>query len=160
MSKMSLDMLTVLERCAEIELKNMELYDLFADCFAADVEMARLWRKVARDEEEHANQFRLVAKMRSGGIESVNVDPWKAENAIKVVQSIISAVKRSPPSPEDALRSAIKLEEHLSAFHVECIATFEDEQLKKLFHAMMTVDDTHMKCLKDAYERCIKSRTT
>jgi rubrerythrin len=158
MSKMSIEMLTVLGKCVELELKNMELYDLYADCFSDDLQMARLWRKVAREEEDHANQFKLAAKIKNGGIGSIHVDPWKVENAILMVQSIINAVKSSPPMPEDALRSALKLEEHLSGFHVECVAEFEDEQLKTLFHAMMAVDDEHVKRLREVYEQRIKSR--
>ena len=158
MTKMTIDTMAVLGMCAEIERKNMELYDLFAECFAADAEMAKLWHKVAREEENHANQFQLAAKLREGAIDSVTVDPWRAQNTLKVVQSIIDAVKLRPPTPEDALRSAIKLEEHLAGFHVECVACFEDKHCQKLFHAMMAVDDSHMSHLKEVYERKIKKR--
>lgn len=60
MARISVDTMVVLGKCAEIELKSMELYDLYADCFEHDVDVARMWRKVAREEENHANQFRLA----------------------------------------------------------------------------------------------------
>lgn len=158
MARMSVDMMAVLGKCAEIELKSMELYDLYADCFEHDVDVARMWRKVAREEENHANQFRLAVKMRDGAIGAVTVDPGKVENALRVVQSIIDGVKRTPPTLEAALCSAIELERQLSCLHVDCVVTFEDEQYRKFFHAMMTCDNAHESRLQEAYERQIKTR--
>jgi len=90
-------MMAVLGKCAEIELKSMELYDLYADCFEHDLDIARMWRRVAREEENHANQFRLAVKMKDGAIGAVTVDPGKVENILRLVQSIIDGVKRIPP---------------------------------------------------------------
>jgi rubrerythrin len=155
---MSVDMMVLLGKCAEIELKSMELYDLYADCFEHDVDVARMWRKVAREEENHANQFRLAVKMKDGAIDAVIVDPLKVENALKVVQSCIDGVKQACPTLEDALRLAIELEEHLSCLHVDCVVNFRDEQYKRFFHAMMTCDNAHASCLQEAYAQQIKTR--
>lgn len=67
-------------------------------------------------------------------------------------------MKRTSPTLEDALCSAIKLEKQLSCFHVDCAVTFEDEQYRKFFHAMMTCDNAHEARLQEAYERQIKTR--
>lgn len=158
MGKIAVDTMVLLDRCAEIELKNMELYELYADCFAHDADVARMWSRVAREEENHANQFRLAVKMKEGAIGTVNVDQWRADNTLNVVESIIDGVKRSLPTLEEALRSAIKLEEHLSGFHVECVVNFENEQLRKLFHAMMACDNAHVDRLRNAYEHQLKAR--
>jgi len=158
MARMSVDTMVVLGKCAEIELKSMELYDLYADCFEHDVDVARMWRRVAREEENHANQFRLAVKMKEGAIRAVTVDPWKVDNTLRVLQSIIDGVKRSSPSLEEALRSAIKLEEHLSCLHVDCVVNFEDEQYRKFFHAMMACDNAHASRLQEVYDEQVKTR--
>ncbi|MRR34877.1 rubrerythrin [bacterium] len=158
MARMSVDTMVMLGKCAEIELKSMELYDLYADCFEHDVDVARMWRRVAREEENHANQFRLAVKMKDGAIGAVTVDPGKVEDTLRVVQSIIDGVKQSPPTLEDALCSAIQLEEQLSCLHVDCVVTFEDEQYRKFFHAMMTCDNAHVSRLREAYMQQIKTR--
>jgi len=91
MARMSVDMMALLGKCAEIELKSMELYDLYADSFEHDVDVARMWRKVAREEENHANQFRLAVKMRDGAIGAVTVEPAKVESVLRAVQSSSTA---------------------------------------------------------------------
>lgn len=83
MARMSVDMMAVLDKCAEVELKSMELYDLYADCFEHDVAVARMWRRVAREEENHANQFRLALKMREGAIKEITLDPCRVEYLLK-----------------------------------------------------------------------------
>ena len=158
MARMSVDTMVVLGKCAEIELKSMELYDLYADCFEHDLDVARMWRRVAREEENHANQFRLAVRMKDGAIGGVIVDPGRVEDTLRVVQSIIDGVKQCPPSLEDALRSAIKLEEQLSGLHVDCVVNFENEQCRRFFHAMVTYDNAHASCLQEAYEQQIKTR--
>ncbi|GLI36936.1 rubrerythrin [Geobacter hydrogenophilus] len=158
MARMSVDMMTVLHKCAEIELKSMELYDLYADCFTHDLDIARMWRRAAREEEDHANQFRLALKMRDGVIREVNLDPCRVEYVLKELQFAIDRVKLSCPTLEEAFHSAIKLEEDLSGMHVQYVVDFEDDICRKFFNALMMDDKIHVSRLREAYERQTKTR--
>ena len=152
MARMSVDMMAVLDKCAEIELKSMELYDLYADCFEHDLDVARMWRRVAREEENHANQFRLALKMREGAIKDVTLDPTRVEYILTELQLAIDSVKRACPTLEEALHSAIKLEEDLSRMHVQYVVDFEDEMCRRFFNALMMDDKIHAGRLREAYE--------
>lgn len=153
MTKMSVDMMAVLSRCAEIELKSMELYDLYADCFEHDVDVARMWRRVAREEEDHANQFRFALKMREGAIKGIALDPSRVEYILKELQIAIDRVKLSCPTLEEALHSAIRLEEQLSGMHVQYVVDFEDEKCRKFFNALIIDEKIHVSRLREAYDK-------
>lgn len=156
MGKVCVDIVAVLDTCCRIEESNAELYRIYAEQFSESPDISSLWMKTALEEDNHASQFKLVAKLREGCIDTVVVDRWNADSTLKKVLSIIESVRKTPPSILDALRSAIKLEEHLSSFHVECAICFEDESFKKLFHSMMANDNHHVKKLKDAYDHHLR----
>ena len=156
MNREAMDIVTILDTCAEIEVKSAELYDLLAECFADCEEAARLWHKVAREEDNHANQFRLAARLKEGAIGGLNADLWKVNNMLRIVESIVAGVRKCAPSLEDALRSAIKLEESLATFHLDCIACCTSDSHRQLFRAMMGFDDGHMQCLRDAHDRAVR----
>lgn len=158
MARMSVDMMAVLDKCAEVELKSMELYDLYADCFEHDVAVARMWRRVAREEENHANQFRLALKMREGAIKEITLDPCRVEYLLKDIQGAIERVKRCCPTLEEALHSAIKLEEQLSGMHVQYVVDFQDEMCRKFFNALMMDEKIHVSRLREAYDQQRKAR--
>jgi rubrerythrin len=156
--KLTPDELVVLDTCEKIELVFAELYHYLANTFADDSEIAELWSRTAADEEHHAYQFALAKKIKIGLVDSLKVDRWKAENTLNIVHSVLKSVQEHPPKLEDALRSAIKLEETLSHFHMDCIAFFNDESSQKMFHAMMAADDGHITRLKDTYNLLIQSK--
>lgn len=151
--KMSIDDRKLLDLCRNVEIKNGELYDFFGELFRSEVEISRLWFKTAEEERNHAAQLALAAKVPAGI--TVLVDPWKANNTLKIVTSILDNVRQHPPLLLDALRSAIKLEEHLSSFHLDCVGSFSDESIKQLFHAMMMADDAHVARLRALRDRLI-----
>lgn len=53
---LSLDKLHVLDVCAQIEDKNAELYHLFADYFAYEINVQKLWRGTGRGKSRQPDQ--------------------------------------------------------------------------------------------------------
>jgi len=145
----------VLQTCQNIELSSAELYELFSQLYRDRSTLSRLWTKTALEEHNHAQQFELAWKMKYEPLASVQVDPWKAENALKIVQGILDNVRRTPPTPLDALRSAIKLEQKLAEFHLGYLATFTDEATASLFKAIMAADREHVAALEEAYQELV-----
>ena len=74
------------------------------------------------------------------------------------MNTVIGKVRENPPAVLDALRSAIKLENYLAAFHLECVAVFEDAGCRKMFSAMMSSDNEHIASLQDACDRLAGAR--
>lgn len=154
----NMELVRIMEVCRDIELWCAELYKFYADHFKDNPEISELWKKTADEEDNHANQFTLAIKLRrQGAIDSVMMDPFRAENTLNVIKSIYDGVRHTKPSLEDALRSAIKLEHKLAEFHSVAITCFVDDSFKKMFTAMMKADDYHIGKLQAAYEKIIRT---
>lgn len=148
-----LDVVSLLEICHNIEVSCAEIYRRYADCFPDDEVLRQLWLKTSREEENHAKQFVLAINLRrEGAIAAVNIEMIRAAQVLEMVKGISESIPVSPPAAIDALCTAIKLEEKLSGFHVDAIASFRDESIKKLFHAMMLADNQHLKALETMYQ--------
>jgi rubrerythrin len=143
----------VLDICREIELMNEQLYLYFADLFSENREVTALWVKTANEEANHAKQFELAIKLKNEMLESVSMDAWVVDAASKYVRTLLESVKKSPPSLPDAVQLSIKLEEHLTKLHMDCIAIFTDETHRELFTAMMANDNRHLESLLDAQNK-------
>lgn len=154
----SLDVVSLLEICHNIESCCAEVYQRYADCFTDDEELRQLWLKTCREEENHAKQFVLAINMRREGvIVSVNIEMVRAAQVLEMVKRISASIFLSPPTAIDALRSAIKLEEELSSFHLDALASFQEESMKKLFHAMMLADNHHLQAIEKMYQKRLAS---
>ena len=78
-----------------------------------------------------------------------------AKTILAKILTVYEGVQKSPPSLKEAFRFAIKLEHSLSGYHMESIATFEDENLAQLFTSMMKNDQGHIQMLeKTLHELC------
>lgn len=154
--KKNLEAGRVLEICRDIESVNAQLYDYFAEIFSEDQEISELWRKTAREEENHARQFVLALKMRREQmVDTLYVDGSTAENTLSLVRAIYEEVRISRPTLIDALKSAITLEANLGKFHMTTVGHFVEESHKKLFSAMMKADKRHVEALKECYQRLL-----
>jgi rubrerythrin len=144
----------VLEICRDVELANAELYKYFAEIFNSQQELAELWRKTAREEENHALQFVLAINLCGEEmIDSLAVDDSVAKNMLHIVKSLSDEARKNKTSMLDALRTAIKLEENLATFHMTTAVNFVAESHKKLFAAMMKADKNHLADLREFYMR-------
>ena len=143
----------ILEKCREIELLCKELYDYFTKLFADNEDAVQLWRKTASEEQNHADQFSFALKLKKDIHCLVTVDPKRVESIVSQLQIVIEKVKATPPTFQDALSSAIKLETYLAEFHLVCVVNFEDQSYKSMFNAMMASDQEHIASLQAALDR-------
>jgi len=143
----------LLEKCREVELLCKELYEYFAELYVDNNEAARLWKKTADEEQNHAEQFTMALRLFRGLPCLVTVDPQRVDSIISQLKTVIKKVKHDPPVLQDALCSAINLENYLTEFHLGCVALFVDKSLNDLFSAMMASDDEHIASLQAAYDR-------
>lgn len=151
------DPVTVLQLCRDIEMYCAQIYHEYESRYADDEELRSLWHKTAIEEENHMRTFVMVINMRREHmVIDTHVDPVKAEQILGMLKGIYNKIQEHPPTPIDALRSAIKLEENLSKFHLEAVADFQDEGLKKMFHAMMMADDKHIQAVERLYHERLK----
>jgi len=76
---------------------------------------------------------------------------YKASKLLAKIQSVYTVVQTSPPTLKGALRFAINMEQSLAEYHMNTIATFENEGLERLFSSMMRNDNGHITMLENAY---------
>jgi rubrerythrin len=145
--------LCILETCRDIELLSEQLYSCFAALFSEDKELAALWVKTSSEEANHARQFLLAIRNKKDMLKSVAIDAGPVDRAFKLVSNLLESAKKNPPNAAEALRIAIKLEEHLACMHLECIAVFTEESNKMLFRAMMANDNRHTESLLEAQRK-------
>jgi len=154
----SLEVVTLMQICRDIETYCAEIYHVYAERFGDDEELRELWSKTFAEEENHARQFVLAISMRrEGAVVSLNLDKVRALQVLEMVKSIYSSTLAHLPSKLDALRAAINLEKKLAEFHLAVIAEFQDESLKQLFQAMMLADNQHLQAIENLYRKRLKT---
>lgn len=145
----------ILNICCEIEETCANIYWFFSRLYKDNTEVSEMWSKTAREEENHAEQFKLACRLRGAGINSLKSDLYKAKTILKKVQSIYEGIQNSSPSLKEALRFSIKMEVSLCEYHMSAIANFEDKEIESLFHSMMNNDKGHVLMLENAYKATV-----
>lgn len=148
----------MLEKCREIELLCKELYDYFAELYSDNEAVARLWRKTAMEEQNHADQFTLALKLRKDLPCTVLTNSTRVESVLSQLRAVIAKVRAVRPNLADALSASIKIEKHLVEFHIDCVARFENDSHRKMFSAMMSSDNEHIESLQQEHDRLITAR--
>lgn len=141
-------LLTVLQRCHELELLMGQAYEALARVHAAHPRMRQLWAKTAKEEENHASQFALAMSLGGDVMSSPNVDVGELNQSLLEARSFANEANRGNPRPIDALRKAIELEERMAQFHLHLAVTFQSAAHEKLFRAMMAADKGHISALR------------
>ena len=147
--KLTLNQLHFLDRCAAFEHKCAQLYYYFESLFEGDAELAALWKKTAREEENHAKQFELAVRLQGTGMTEVRTDVSRGMDKLLELEKIVEKIMTVKHSGVEALALAIKLEEQMAKVHMSSIVVFGDRDLKNLFDAMMQSDVQHVSMLED-----------
>lgn len=145
----------VLMGCRELELQASRIYHFFASHFRKDPLQLLFWRKMALEEENHANQFSLAIRLKEDLVKDLRIDDLQTLDALKLATEVLEAVEKEPPSLEKALLLAIEMEEKFVAFHMHSIGTFNGEKYDSLFSSMMDADEDHVNQLWEQYNELI-----
>ena len=144
------DDLELLRLCARIERNCAKLYRYFGKLFGSDREIAALWCRTAIEEDNHAEQFNLAANLKGTNMIGIRVDSLKLMEVLKDTELLLKKVRKSPPTVKEALGMAVDLEDRLSSCHMNTLVVFSDKSLGKLFEAMGSYGNMHLKKLQGA----------
>jgi len=145
--------MTVLSHCRDIERTCAELYEYYAELFKQNPDIAKLWAKTAAEERSHVAQFEMALRLREALVETVFQDAGKVVVVLERFIRFLDKVRNEPPTLEEALCSAIAMEEEVADYHLESIAKFRQESSRQVFHAMMAADHDHLEALEEAYRQ-------
>jgi rubrerythrin len=143
----------VLLGCRAAELAMAALYAALADLHAHAPEIARLWRKTAREEENHAAQFSLLIDGIPHSIQASALDVQTLDDLCSTVAATADEYRRRSPSVRDALAAMIAREETLDRIHAHQAMVFTDSRHQRMFAAMMAADADHVAELRRALNK-------
>jgi rubrerythrin len=146
--KLSTNEVHILDVCCKIEETCAQLYRYFAELHANIPKAGTLWEKTAKEEDSHAEQFRLACRLQGSGMESLKIDTYKATTLYDKILSVYDGVQKTPPTFKEALRFAVKLEKSMADYHMSVVANFKEKSLERLFSSMMRCDKEHMEMLE------------
>ena len=143
----------LLNTCAKIERAVSDLYFQFEHLFIQMPHLAAIWQKTAREELNHEQQFLLAARLYSSQLTpDSTVTHERLNKILDAVRGVHDRVMQNPPSPEQALKLSINLEEQLVETHLKAVLCFDDESVNRLFTAMMSADHEHVSTLQNVLD--------
>ncbi|MBI2838433.1 MAG: DnaJ domain-containing protein [Acidobacteria bacterium] len=135
-----MDAMRVFDRMEAMEYRLSSLYAHYQRLFAADVEAAKLFASLSRDEVSHAGiirfQKRFVAK---GEFPAVSVDLAGVESMITRIDGLMG----ESPSLENALKLALEMEASSAELHYRTAAEQEDSGIAGLVKGLGDQDNKH-----------------
>ncbi|NMC74758.1 MAG: hypothetical protein GYA56_10455 [Geobacteraceae bacterium] len=152
------DIVTILHRCADIEIAMADMYDFFSAAYRDNRDIARLFRKTAAEERNHEYQIRLAIRTCASSIEEMKVPLEEVERHLTFARTTLEKVRETVPDIGDALKISVHTETILSRFHLDTAARFTDESCARLFQAMMAADEGHITSLEKALADYRESR--
>lgn len=142
--------LDILKICRNIESICAELYFLYAEQFGDNPFLHRLWTKTAGEELNHANIIKLAIGCKEIKFIGKEESLAKYHEGEKIIQGVLALAKASQATPLEALESAIEIEKRLSAFHLDSVVDFRDNQEAEFFKALLESDREHVEALINA----------
>jgi rubrerythrin len=149
MAETSADVEHLLEVCRRIEFTLASLYRFLSNLYGDIPDIAAVFLKTANEEENHALQFVHALKLPNV-IEHPTAAAGSEDYLLRDVLDLDAKVRRTPPPPVDALRTAVDLERRLAGYHMDTIGVFRQPRLQEMFKAMMAADKDHVETLTAA----------
>lgn len=139
----------LLKVCHQIELKTGELYKLWSQQDQHPPELLSIWKRLAFEEEQHANEIQLALKLATeNAVNSIRLDEKILTQALDHVNNLIAETKQNPIAEKRALQEAYTIESSLHEAHLIQSIEFADPSMKKLFAALSSGDKSHYETLK------------
>jgi len=142
----------VLRFCQEIETSCSSIYSYFAEIFAEDPALNKLWNKIAAEELNHAQVIAMAMRCKGLILKEKQYDMAKFRNSAKSIREILDNLQNMAPSAEEALCAAIHLEKRLAEFHLDHVLNFTSVSEENFFGQLMEGDKQHIRQLEDAYQ--------
>jgi len=150
--KLPLNKIHALDTCSLIEERCAHIYRHFERMFSDEPDVAALWHKIAKDEDNHAAQFKLAALHLGENNKDIDFKDKKLKAVLDKLDSIHSTVETNPSSLSEAFEIALFIEMELAERHIESILTYGDYGLSDLFIKMEKYDQGHLELLQNAVE--------
>lgn len=147
-----LNKLHTLDTCSLIEERCAHIYRHFERMFSDKPEVAVLWHMIAKDEDNHAAQFKLAALNLGHTKKDVDFKDRKLKAVLDKLDLIHRTVETKFSSLSEAFEIALVIEMSLAERHIESILTYGEYGLSDLFLKMERYDQGHLELLQNAVD--------
>lgn len=143
-------MVRFLASCALVEETSGKIYREMATTAQAakDETLAAVWTAMAADEEDHANQLRMAARLSREDIfeRAVGAIPEPVEMLTRA-ESLLEQVRGGMLNELQMLEVAVELEGEFQKLHAAYALVFKDESMQKMFNALARAEAKHIEGL-------------
>ena len=157
-------MFKFLTACAQVEEMAAQIYRTMQQAAVAEnqADLKKLWEGLAADEEAHAQQLRLAARLSRERVFDLVEPSQEAHPAtlLKRAELMLNYVRSKKLSELEMLHIADELERDFHKIHMSFILLFQDPSMKKMFDALAKADDIHVASLQDRIRRFPKGLAT
>ena len=151
-------MVKFLNTCAQIEETAAQIYHEFASDQKCDEALVAIWQKMAKDEEDHAQQLRLAARLPAKETFTGRRDNGPATDTLKALADGILIKARSEGYELlDMLKTAVILEKEFRKIHATYALEFKNPSLLETFKRLARADAEHLKEL-DAFLKIFREK--
>jgi rubrerythrin len=146
-------MMGFLNDCFKVEKTAAAIYEHLAREHSYSPRICEVFRQLAKDEHQHAEQIGVVINASSQELDAVPAVAGKViDAAVQAAQDMSDSLERGPLSEEQALRLAVQMEKQFALVHVDSAVHFHNPKVKALFAKLSSEDQTHIDRLRDCLE--------
>lgn len=146
-------MVKFLVSCALVEDKAAQIYQALRDAAlsAGDEELAGLWQRMASEEESHAQQLRLAARLSREHVFELLQPGDKAHPAalLELAETLLERARSEQLDELGMLQIGDELETGFHSIHTTYTLLFSDPGLKRMFDALARDDNLHLAGLRE-----------
>jgi len=143
-------MYKLLNKCAWIEEVTAWIYHEFARNKKCDPTLAKIWFKMARDEEAHVQQLLLAIRLLNGNIGKKNNHMSDIiDELLALAKGLLEKAKNEDYEIAEMLKDAVFMESSFLNLHAVHAINFEDPSLLATFNQLARADDLHVKGLNE-----------
>lgn len=138
-----------LNDCYKVETLAAAIYDRLAGDGSYSPRLRGVFRQLARDERNHAQQIDLVLQVPVEALDAAaSVAGDVIDAAVRSAQEMLEALDRGPLNAEGALRLAVRMEDQFSLVHVNQGVHFYNPRVAALFAKLADEDRAHVDRLR------------
>ena len=147
----SLEGLATLDTCYDIFKCAENVYQYLASVHTSHTEIARMWGELAVDKCNHADTFRMAARLKGQGVRKIHDSAGTVQKTLVTMKSISLERSGQIPTVESALRFSLKMEELLAQVHFHVIVEFNNQQDGRLLTSSLQPSNSLLHMLTEEY---------
>ena len=142
----------LMQICLEVEETLAKIYRRLAEHGPGDETLRQLWRQLAADEDQHAQQIRFLLRLpREGVVKGENLPLATATAMRDYAKKALKEITDKAISEATALQLARKLERDFGQVHATVAMEYQQEQTRSMFAALARADQNHERLLAAFY---------